>query len=385
MPGQDSQELDCARLGRIVSIQTTSERGGAEYAHVDLLTALVARGHDVVLATNAADLTAGTSLRVRELDLGPKLSRRTALRTMLQAPSIILRLARALRAERPVGIVLVHFKKEQLLCSLLPRRLAPAIVWIEWGPVPAQMRRGPARLIYALAARRASKILAVSEGTARTVRETGVPSEKVVVMPDLVNLHRVQFHAVGRVETRRAWKVDERTLVIGCIARFQKRKRSDVLIDAMAYLDGDVLLVLAGEGEEEQALRARAAPYRERVRFVPNVRGHVEEFLSACDLLAFAPSPTEADRPRVIVMAQLIGLPIVATHPEGAEVVRASGGGTIVEPHHDARALADVLRAYRDDPRRRQREGKMGHESILESYDTNKTLQAIESLLQAAL
>lgn len=385
MPEQDSQELDRAQFGRIVSIQTTSERGGAEYAHVDLLNALVARGHDVVLATNAADLAAGTSLRVRELDLGPKLSRRTALRTVLRAPLILLRLARALRAERPVGVVLVHFKKEQLLCSLLPRRLAPAIVWIEWGPVPAQMCRGPARLIYALAARRASKILAVSEGTGLTVREAGVPSEKVVVMPDLVNLHRVEFHSEGRAETRRAWKVDEGTLVIGCIARFQKRKRTDVLIDAMAHLDGDVLLVLAGEGEEEQTLRKRATPYGERVRFVPNVRGHVEEFLSACDLLAFAPSPTEADRPRVIVMAQLIGLPIVATHPEGAEAVQASGGGTIVAPHHDARALADVLRAYRDDPRRRQREGAMGHESILESYDTDKTLQAVESLLQAAL
>ena len=34
---------------RIVSIQTTSERGGAEYANVDLLDALAGRGHDVVL------------------------------------------------------------------------------------------------------------------------------------------------------------------------------------------------------------------------------------------------------------------------------------------------------------------------------------------------
>jgi len=127
--------------GHIISIQTTSERGGAEYANVDLLNALIERGHDVALLTNSPQLAAGTNLRVRELDIGPKLGRRSAVRVILQAPRTLLRLARALRAERPVAAVLVHFKKEQLLCSLLPRRLTGEIVWVEWGPVPPPMRR----------------------------------------------------------------------------------------------------------------------------------------------------------------------------------------------------------------------------------------------------
>ena len=93
---------------------------------------------------------------------------------------------------------------------------------------------------------------------------------------------------------------------MGCISRFQRRKRNDVVIDAMADLDGDVLLVIAGEGDQEAVLRERAAPYGDRIRFAPNVRGHVEAFLSACDVLVFAPSPTEGE-PRVIVMAQLVG------------------------------------------------------------------------------
>lgn len=368
----------------IISIQTTSERGGAEYANVDLLNALSERGHDVALLTDSPELAAGTNLRVHKLDIGPKLGRRSALRVAFQTPRNLLRLAHALRAERPVAALLVHFKKEQLLCSLLPRRLTGQIVWIEWGPVPQQMRRGPARLIYALAARRARRVLAVSEGTAETVVAAGAPREKVVVMPDLVNLHRVQFDAVARERTRSSWGVSEQTLVLGCISRFQRRKRNDVLIDAMAHLDGDVLLVLAGEGEEEQALRARAAPYGERVRFVPNVRGHVEAFLSACDLLAFAPSPTEADRPRVIVMAQLVGLAVLATHPEGAGVLRSPGVGTIVAPHNDPRAFAAAAAAYRDDPNRRRREGEAARRRILETYDPDQTLRMVEHALGLA-
>jgi glycosyltransferase involved in cell wall biosynthesis len=367
-------------VNRIVSIQTSSERGGAEYANVDLLVALAARGHDVVLLTNIPDIAAGTSLAVREVELGPKLARDSVAAVALRTPLTLLTLARALRAERPVGAVLLHFKKEQLLCSLLPRRLTGEIVWAEWGPVPAPMLAGLARRLYARAARRARRIIAVSEGTRRSVIATGVPAAKVDVIPNLVDVEEIEFDAGARAELRRAWGVTEQTLVVGCISRFQRRKRNDVVIDAMAHLDGEVLLVMAGEGDQEQALRKRAAPHGERVRFVPNVRGHAEAFLSACDLLVFAPSPTEGE-PRVIVMAQLIGLPVLATAPEGAEGLIPPGGGTIVSPEHDPRALAAAIEVYRADPERRRREGARAREVTLVSHEPERTLRAVESAL----
>jgi glycosyltransferase involved in cell wall biosynthesis len=365
---------------RIVSLQTTTERGGAEYANVDLLAALVARGHDVVLLTNLPDLAADTDVPVRLIELGPKLSRRSVPRVILGAPLTLMRLARALWAERPVGVLLLHFKKEQLLCSLLPRRLTGEIVWAEWGPVPRQMRRGPGRWLYALAARRAQRIIAISQGTKETVVQAGVHEEKVEVVPNLVDVESVGFGHLNRTELRRAWGVQEQTLVLGCISRFHPRKRNDVVIDAMAYLDSDVWLVMAGEGEQEEALRERAAPYGERVRFVPNVRGQVEAFLSACDLLVFAPSPTEGE-PRVIVMAQLVGVPVVATGAEGARGLIPPGAGTIVSPAHNPHALADAVTSYRDDPVRRRHEGETARKATLESHDTERTLRSVERAL----
>jgi glycosyltransferase involved in cell wall biosynthesis len=370
-----------AHMPRIVSIQTTNERGGAEYANVDLLDALVARGRDVVLLTNMPDLAAGTKVPVREVNLGPKLARRTTLRLILESPLILMRLAWYLYRERPVGAVLLHFKKEQLLCSLLPSWLTGRVVWAEWGKVPDQMRHGLARLLYRLAARRATRIMVVSEGVARTVYETGVPSEKVIVEPNLVSMHQVAYDAAGRTALRRAWGVGEGTLVLGCISRFQIRKRNDVAIDAMAHLPENVMLVLAGDGEQEQALRERAAPYGDRVRFVPSVRGWVEAFLSACDLLVFAPSFSEADRPRVIVMAQLVGVPIVATHPEGADALRPPGAGTIISPPNDPRALAAAIVAYQNDPERRSREGKIAQAAMLDSHDLERTLRVMDEAL----
>jgi glycosyltransferase involved in cell wall biosynthesis len=365
---------------RIVSIQTTDERGGAEYANVDLLQALRGEGHDVVLLTNVPDIAQHTDVPVRTVHLGPKLARRSVALVLMQSPLTLLRMARALRAERPVGAVLLHFKKEQLLCSLLPRRLTGKIVWAEWGPVPPQMRHGVARWLYALAARRVSQIVAVSEGTRGTVVATGIPAEKVKVMPNLVDIDSVSFDQEGRERLRSAWGTDEQTLVVGCISRFQRRKRTDVAIDAMAHLEGDVQLVLAGEGEEEAALRERAAGFGERVRFVPNVRGHIESFLSACDLLVFTPSPTEGE-PRVIVMAQLVGVPVIATDREGTDGLIPKEGGTVISPSHDPRALAEAIEAYRSDPQRRRREGEVARVARLRTHDPDDTLRTVRGVL----
>jgi glycosyltransferase involved in cell wall biosynthesis len=373
----DDQNRLSARRRRVVSLLTSNERGGAEYANVDLLVKLAERGHEVVLMTNLPEIAAGTQLTVREIDLGPKLSRSSVARITLLAPVILARLARALYVERPVGTLLLHFKKEQLLCSLLPSRLTGMIVWAEWGPLPPQMRRGPARWAYALAARRARSVMAISQGTARTVVEAGVPASRVELVPSVVDAEEVSFDAIGRARLREEWGVDNRTLVVGCVSRFQRRKRNDVIIDALAHLNGDVLLVLAGEGEQEAALRARAAPYGDRVRFAPNVRGHVQAFLSACDLLVFAPSPTEGE-PRAIVLAQLVGVPVIATDSEGAEGLIAEGGGTIVSPSHDPKALAATIDAYRVDPESRLREGYTAREKVLKSHDRERTLESVE-------
>jgi glycosyltransferase involved in cell wall biosynthesis len=369
--------------GRIVSIQTTAERGGAEYANVDLLDALRERGHDVRLVTNLPDLATGTDLVVRRIDLGPKLSHRTVSSVGLAAPVIVWRLAQALWRERPVAATLVHFKKEQLLVALLPGRLTGRIVWAEWGPVPPALRRGLPRLLFALAARRAAAVLAVSEGTRRTLVDAGVAADKVTIMPNLLDVDAVAADEAGGRALRAELGIGEDEFVAGCISRFQQRKRNDVVIDALAHTGDSVTLLMAGEGDQEDALRRRAAPYGDRVRFVGSVRGHVESFLSACDVLVFAPSPTEG-APRVIVMAQLVGVPVIATDPEGAAEMIPDGAGTVVTPSHDPVALAAALMEYRTDPPRRQREADAARVATLEHHDPERVLRTVETALDGS-
>lgn len=369
----------------VVSVQTSNERGGGEYANVDLLQGLAQRGVRVSLLTNFPELADGTEVPVRPIDLGPKLGRASATTVGVNFPRYLARLLKALRAETadgPADAVLLHYKKEQLMSRFVSRRVAKRVVWAEWGPLPFEFRSGPARAVYLASARRAEHIVAISEGTRRTLVDAGVPAAKISVIPNLVDVAALDFDPAARERLRAQWGATEGTFVIGCIARFQHKKRNDVLIDALDHLpaDADVLLVLAGSGPDEGTLRARAARHGARVRFLPTPRGYVEQVLSACDVQVFAPSPTEG-APRSVILGQVVSRPVIATDAEGAADLIPPGTGTIVSPPHDPAALAGVLEEYRADPERRAREGAAGRAHALERYDPERTLDAFAAVL----
>ncbi|MGO9487456.1 MAG: glycosyltransferase family 4 protein [Solirubrobacteraceae bacterium] len=358
-----------ARPLHVVSVQTSAEQGGAEYANVELLSGLQAHA-DVSFLGDQPGLVEGTEVPFVHVELGPKLKRSTLLGLALGLPRLLLRLGTALRAEarsRPIDVLLLHFKKEQLLAALLPRSLTGAVVWAEWGPLPGPLTAGPARLLYLAAARRAALVVAVSQTTRESLLRAGVPAEKIAVIDNIVDSDMIAFDEHARRRHRSGWELSEEAFVIGCVTRLSASKRNDVIIDALAYLPENVLLVLAGSGEHEAALRLRAARYGDRVRFLPTPRGYVHEILSACDLLVFAPQAIEG-APRSIIFGQLCERPVLASGPEGARDMVLAGTGTIVSPAHDPRALASSIEAYSLDPERRIREGRAGRELAQSRY-----------------
>jgi glycosyltransferase involved in cell wall biosynthesis len=370
----------------VVSVQTSGELGGAEYANVELLNALGACGAKVNLLGDQPALVSGTNVPFTAIDLGPKIKRSSWRRVVLGFVLWLARLRRALEHEaraQPIDVTLVHFKKEQLMSALLPRRLTGAVVWAEWGRLPVPLTRGPARLFYLAAARRAKLIVAVSESTRESLIEAGVPAAKVIVINNIVDGEEVAFDALARESYRRDWGVNEGTLVLGCVARMNASKRNDVIVDAMAYLPEDVMLVMAGDGDDEAALRARAAPYGDRVRFLPTPRGYVQKVLSACDLTVFAPQELEG-APRAIIFGQLCERAVIASGPEGARDMVAPGTGSIVTPAHDPRMLAACIEAYRSDPDRRAREGRAGRALAQSRYDRSAVVEEWFKRLSAA-
>lgn len=365
---------------RIVSVMTGAARGGAEFAAVELLDALIDRGHEAVMLSDWAGIGRDTRVEVRPLELGPKLSARSWPGLAIRWPLLARRLRRALEAEWPYDVLLLHYKKEQLLAARLPERVCPRVAWAEWGPIPRQMRRGPARSLYAAAARRASPILAISEATRQSVIDAGVDPENIAVVPNAVRTEKIRFSEAGRARVRRELGIPADAFTVGCTSRFHPKKRNDVVIDAMGGLGGDAHLILAGSGQMEAKLRGRAAPLGKRAHFLATPGEEVSDLLSAFDVCVFCPSPSEGS-PTAVILGMLAGRPCVSTGAEGVADLIDDEVGAIVAPENDPAALAAALRRYEDDPERGRREGALAARRARERFDAAIVGEGAERLI----
>jgi glycosyltransferase involved in cell wall biosynthesis len=364
---------------KIVSVMTTSSRGGAEFAAVEMLDALVELGHEAVMLSDQPLIARDRRVSVRAIEIGPKLSTTSFVRLALLWFPYLRRLRAALEQEAPYDVLLVHYKKEQLMARWLPERLRATLVWAEWGPVPFPMRRGLPRRMYLRAARDASVVMAISAGTKESVCAVGVPPEKVTIVPNAVRTDEVVFSARGRTSVRSELGIADDAFVVGCISRFHHKKRNDVVIAAVSELRQPVHLVLAGDGETEDQLRRLAEPLGDRAHFVPTPGANVAEVLSAFDVAVFCPSPTEG-APRAVILAMLAERPCVATGAEGVADIIVPGTGEITEPENDPSALANALRLYLDDRARGAREGAEARHRAVAVYDAGAVAQTIEAL-----
>jgi glycosyltransferase involved in cell wall biosynthesis len=366
---------------KIVGVMTSQAQGGGEFASVNMLDALGNRGHETVLLTNQPDLVAGRCVRVRRIDLGDKLSRASYRALAVRWPLLEHRLRHELAREWPYDVLVVNYKKEQLLAALLPKRLRPRLLWAEWGPVPREMNHGPGRWAYLAAARSADLVLAVSAGTRDSLCAVGVPAERVHVVPNALPVDESLFSATGRARVRSEHGIPPDAPVIGCISRFHPTKRNDVAVDAVVRLAREeVHLVMAGEGETEDELRERARPLGERAHFLPTPGSEIANVCSAFDISVFCPGPTEG-APLAVIHSMLASRPCVATAAEGVVGLIVAGAGTIVSPEHDVAALADVLAGYLDDAPRREREGASGRQIAERVFAAPSVAARIEDLL----
>ncbi len=354
--------------------------GGAEFAAVELLDALAARGHEVVMLSDSPSIGRDTRVVVHPLELGPKLSARTWPRLALGWPALRRRLGRALEAELPYDVLLLHYKKEQLLAPRLPARLRPRVAWAEWGPVPRQMRSGPGRRLYAAASRGVSTVLAVSEGTRLSVIDAGVDPDKVTFLPNAMRTDEIRFSAEGRDRIRAELGIPAEAFTVGCISRFHPKKRNDVVIDAVRMLGDDAHLILAGSGETEASLRERALPLGPRAHFLPTPGAEVGDVLSAFDVSVFCPSPAEG-QPRAVILGMLAERPCVSTGAVGVVGLIEDDFGAIVSPENDPVALAEVLRRYDGDPERVRREGALAARSAIDQFAAATAAERAERLL----
>jgi glycosyltransferase involved in cell wall biosynthesis len=197
--------------------------------------------------------------------------------------------------------------------------------------------------------RGAARVMCPSAYLRELVLDWGVEPSRVEVMPN--PLPRLP-DLPEREEARRRLGLDGATLAFA--GRLTAQKSLDVALEAVAR-NGDVSLVLAGEGVERDALERLAAELdlNGRVRFLgPQPREDVLELLRAADALLL--SSSWENFPHTVIESLAVGTPVLATAAGGVVEVVDDGRNGLLVPPGDTDALAQAIRRFFGDPALRE-------------------------------
>jgi glycosyltransferase involved in cell wall biosynthesis len=253
------------------------------------------------------------------------------------------------------------------------------VVTTEHLPMVPPFAKG--RLLRRFGSRWVERVITVSEDNVRHLAERhGVPSEKIRV----VRIGIPEPSRGGSAAVRETLGIGENEFLCAMIGGLEARKGHAVAFEALATLPGDVKMVVAGEGEEDRALRAKAAALGlgGRVHLL-GYRADVAAILSECDALVLT-STLEAT-PYVIIEAMAAGLPVVASGVYGIpEIVRDEETGILIDP----RSPDDVARgiaALAGDRERGARMGAAGRKRYEEMFRIERCVDETQAVYRELL
>jgi glycosyltransferase involved in cell wall biosynthesis len=160
--------------------------------------------------------------------------------------------------------------------------------------------------------------------------------------------------------------------VIGYAGRMVEEKGIQLLIQAVAELDGPWMLRLVGDGPYRPRLEALSAKLglAERVQFEPwKPAAEMPDYLSGLDVLVL-PSLTRRNWKeqfgRVLVEAMACEVPVIGS--SSGEIPHVIGDAGLVFPENDVAALRDALSELMNDPGLRAQLSQRGRARVLEHY-----------------
>jgi colanic acid biosynthesis glycosyl transferase WcaI len=234
--------------------------------------------------------------------------------------------------------------------------------------------------------RRATMLAVHSDGNRRLLVERGVGEEKVLVIPNWVD---IDGSASSEPNPYRAELGLEGRIVVLFAGVMGYAQDMSVIVEAAERLRDDprVVFVLAGDGvrrvEAESLAQDRGLT---NVRFLPfQPIDQYPALVAAADCCLVT---LQAAVATPVVPSKIAGIlgqarPVVAALPEGdaREIVEASGGGICVAPG-DAGALASAIRELADDPGRRRAMGSAGRQYVAAHFSRAGSTGRYAALLE---
>lgn len=299
----------------------------------------------------------------------------------LSAPIALVKLTRLLRQQRP-QIVQSFLFHANILGTLAARfsRVPHVLTGIR---VAEHGRRSHIALARSTS-RLVDRHVCVSSAVADFMRNAGLPCEKLVVIPNGVDLVRFESATACLPESLGLPAGRQLLLFVG---RLDEQKGANRLLEILPGVFADHAecdLALVGDGPARPALERRAAQLglAGRVHFL-GWRAEIPEILKASQLLVL-PSKWEG-MPNVVLEAMAAGRAVVAFDVEGvAELLGPTGGPQIAERNSSA-AFAAHLRSLLEKPALRNELGIQNQRRVKQHFTLEQMVSRYEQLYDSLL
>ncbi len=359
---------------RILHTESSLGWGGQEIRILDEARGLIARGHEVMLAT---------PVQARIHDEAPKRGVPVAVAPIARKNlSGWLAMRRFIAAHRP-EVINTHSSTDAWLAALACASLGNAPPIVRTRHISAPIPRNPAtRWLY----QRATSHIATT-GTAlrdQLIRGNGFDPARIVSVPTGIDAER--FRPGDRMARRRELQLPTEATIVGIVATLRSWKGHRFLIEALGRIDDpQVLLVIVGDGPMRQVLAQDIDKpgLRDRVRMVGQ-HDDVLPWLQAFDLFAL-PSYANEGVPQALVQAMLCALPCVTTDIGAIGEAARDDQTALIVPPQDAAALAAALRRLIGDRDLRQRLGAAARAGCEARFSYRGMLDAMENIFRAAI
>ena len=223
--------------------------------------------------------------------------------------------------------------------------------------------------------RQANKVIVPSQYLANWVVKWGVPTEKIAVIYNAVEIPD------GVEPLSIPLKTPVKAVTVG---RLIPLKQVNRLIEALREIP-ELGLVVVGDGPERPRLEriAQELGVSGRVYFAgQRSKKETLSLMAACDF--FVLNSTHEGLPHTVLEAMALGLPVIATAVGGTpEVVRDGETGLLI--HSGNRALEKTLYALVTDEKTRRRLGEKAKKWVREYMSLQVMVTSTEKVLQSEL
>lgn len=294
-------------------------------------------------------------------------------------PALLTEAARAARKFN-AQVIQTHGYKASVIGPFLRRMTGLPWVAFMHGNTAENFKVRCYFMLESLIARRADRIITVSDAMRVQLLKVGFPSEYTVTVHNAIE-HSLYAAPLPGL-TREQFSIDNDSFLLGLIGRFSPEKDPLNLLAAFKMIANKrekIRIILVGEGQEEHSLRAycRENNFGNKVIFA-GYRSDIASFYPLFDLLVI--SSWSEGLPNVALEAMAASVPVVATSVGGIPEVVIHGQTGLLVPAKNPQALAEAILELVDDPIRRRVFAEAGEVRVKQEFDAGSRSGRMQSI-----